>query len=218
MYYSSDLHNRLNRDPSPSCFPPGEITPWILHHLYIWLLRDIYLLFLMSTLKFNWFSLELSLQNCWNPSRFFTCLLLFWEAVQRAALAEIFCLTSECTICDQQIKTLTWTRLSVSVYCRGFFWRCALGWRLLLAQVQLFLWEWANVTTAELMMTVFCRAAGRVDTLRFVVRRVHRLSVSPTSVKSCLSAKLWSSEPLQLLLPLCDRTQSSINTFLYSMV
>jgi len=34
------------------------------------------------------------------------------SAVQQAALTEIFCLTSERSICDLQIKTLTWTRLS----------------------------------------------------------------------------------------------------------
>ncbi len=105
-------------------------------------------------------------------SYFHTCVIL--RHVTRnysseAVSAEGFRLTSVCSIYAQQIKTLTRTRRSNSVCCRALFWRCALGLRPLLARVQLFLWECANVTEG-LMMTVFCHAAGRAEMLRLDVR------------------------------------------------
>lgn len=124
-------------------------------------------------MSLNQFILESTHQTCCSPSRIFT-LLLFWDAwpeiihqKQQAATAEGFRLTSECSIYAQQIKTLTRTRQSFSICCSALFWRCAL--RPLLARVQLFLWECANVT-AGLMMTVFCHAEGRAEMLRLGVR------------------------------------------------
>lgn len=91
------------------------------------------------------------------------------------------------------------------VYFRGLFWRNALGFS-----------QAAFSTTAAIPLRtgkchgraddggVFFHAAGRAATLRSTVRE-RRQSIAPPSVKSWLSAEIWCNEPLQLLLPLCDR-------------
>lgn len=56
-----------------------------------------------------------------------------------------------------------------------------------------------------------CRQSRDAAVLR---PKERRLSIAPISVKSCLSARLWCTEPLQLALPLSMRQNSKLYKYI----
>lgn len=132
IYYSSDPHNGLNRDPVRGSSSPGDTEYGIICTYHF---EEIFILFIShvhSKIKRiqSWIKtsellksisyLDISaviMRNCYSS----------WLKSSAWPLNALF-------VTSQQIKTLTWTRQIISVYCRGLFWRYALGWRLLLAQ------------------------------------------------------------------------------------
>lgn len=56
-----------------------------------------------------------------------------------------------------------------------------------------------------------CRQSRDAAVLR---PKERRLSIAPVSVKSCLSARLWCTEPLQLALPLSMRQNSKLYKYI----
>lgn len=156
IYYSSDPHNRLTRNPVGNGSPHMPAVLPISHCIFCIMYINLFIFICHKIVSFL---------ICWVES---------W--------------------CEP-----AW------VYFRGLFWRNALSFS-----------QAAFSTTAAIPLRTgkchgraddggfFFHAAGRAATLRSTVRE-RRQSIAPPSVKSWLSAEIWCNEPLQLLLPLCDR-------------
>lgn len=96
IYYSSDPHNCLNRDPLGGIFPPACVQP-TKYSMHVSLWRDIYLI-QMSTLLIN--RTVVPVEILLFSSHFEKCKqdTVVIHGKQQAALAEVLWLTSECSI------------------------------------------------------------------------------------------------------------------------